>query len=260
MARERTNTEGDPMKRLLLALALGGLLAACDTPADVASAKPLAAPQPAGWKALLIAGDNQEPAFDNAVDAMAGKLESFGVPSSDISILKATAADGHAATRLNIRRAFAELHPASTEGCFVFITSHGGEGRGLVLARDRAFLSPGELGGLLNSACGDRPTVVIASGCYSGSFAEGSAMPAANRAILTAARDDRPSFGCNAGLRYTVFDQCVLDSMQRGIRWADLMGRTRTCVTARERAMGAAASDPQLSMGPRAGGLKVFTP
>ena len=217
-------------------------------------------PQPTGWKALLIAGDNQEPAFDNAVDAMAGKLASFGLKRSDISILKATAPDQRVATRSNISRAFAELHPAPTDGCFVFITSHGGEGRGLVLARDRAFLSPAELAGLLNSACGNRPTVVVASGCYSGSFAEGSAMPAANRAILTAARDDRPSFGCNAGLRYTVFDQCVLDSMEQGIRWVDLMGRARQCVTARERAMGTAASYPQLSMGPAAGGLKVFTP
>jgi hypothetical protein len=248
------------MKTILLALALGSLLVACDTPADVASAKPPTMPQPTGWKALLIAGDNQEPAFDNAVDTMAAKLASFGVPRSDISILKATATDQRAATRSNIRRAFAELHPAPTDGCFVFITSHGGEGRGLVLARDRAFLSPVELGGLLSSACGNRPTVVVASGCYSGSFAEGSAMPAANRAILTAARDDRPSFGCNAGLRYTVFDQCVLDSMERGIRWLDLMGRTRQCVSGRERAMGAAASDPQLFMGPAAGGLKVFTP
>jgi Peptidase C13 family len=247
------------MKSILLALVLGGLLVAWGTPADVASAKP-PQPQPTGWKVLLIAGDNREPAFDNAVDAMAGRLQSFGVRASNISILKATAADGHAATRLNIGRAFAELHPAPTEGCFVFVTSHGGEGRGLVLARDRAFLSPRELGGLLNSACGHRPTVVIASGCYSGSFAEGSAMPAANRAILTAARDDRPSFGCNAGLRYTVFDQCVLETMQRGIRWADLMGRIRRCVSARERAMGAAASDPQLSIGQAAGGLTVFTP
>jgi hypothetical protein len=248
------------MKTILLALALGSLLVACDTPADVASAKPPTMPQPTGWKALLIAGDNQEPAFDNAVDTMAAKLASFGVPRSDISILKATATDQRAATRFNIRRAFAELHPAPTDGCFVFITSHGGEGRGLVLARDRAFLSPVELGRLLSSACGNRPTVVVASGCYSGSFAEGSAMPAANRAILTAARDDRPSFGCNAGLRYTVFDQCVLDSMERGIRWLDLMGRTRQCVSAREHAMGAAPSDPQLSMGPAAGSLKVFTP
>jgi hypothetical protein len=248
------------MKKLLLAVALASALVACNTSADDAAAKAPPMPQPSGWKAVLIAGDNQEPAFDNAVDAMAAKLASFGVPRSDISILKATAVDQHAATRVNIRRAFAELNPAPTDGCFVFITSHGGEGRGLVLARERAFLSPSELGGLLSSTCGNRPTVVVASGCYSGSFAEGPAMPAVNRAILTAARDDRPSFGCNAGLRYTVFDQCVLDNMERGIRWLDLMSRTRQCVSTRERAMGTAASYPQLSMGPAAGGLKVFMP
>lgn len=247
------------MKTILLALALAVSLVACETPVDIATAKPAAA-QPAGWKAVLIAGDDQEPAFDNAVDAMAGKLSDFGVSRPDMSILKATAAGQQAATKANIRRAFAALRPAPTDGCFVFITSHGGEGRGLVLARERGFLTPRELGALLGGTCGDRPTVVIASGCFSGSFAEGKAMPAANRAILTAARDDRPSFGCNAGLRYTVFDQCVLDSMDRGIGWRDLMGRTRRCVSERERAMGVAASDPQLSMGAAAGGLKVFMP
>jgi hypothetical protein len=247
------------MKRVLLALALGVSLSACEAPPD-ASARSPALPQPSGWKAVLIAGDDHEPAFDNAVDAMAGKLASFGVPRSDIAMLKASANGGHGATLSNIRRAFAELHPAPTDGCFVFITSHGGEGRGLVLVRDGAFLTPGELASLLNGSCGSRPTVVVASGCYSGSFAEGRAMPAANRAILTAARDDRPSFGCNAGLRYTVFDQCVLDGMERGITWLDLMGRTRQCVSARERAMADRPSDPQLSMGSAAAGLKVFMP
>ena len=124
------------MKKLLLAVALASALVACNTSADDAAAKAPPIPQPSGWKAVLIAGDNQEPAFDNAVDAMAAKLTSFGVPRSDISILKATSVDQHAATRANIRRAFAELNPAPTDGCFVFITSHGGEGRGLVLARD----------------------------------------------------------------------------------------------------------------------------
>ena len=153
------------MKTILLAFALGILLAACETPTDVALARSPTPAQPTGWKAVLIAGDGQEPAFDNAVDAMATKLESFGVSRANISILKATEADRHAATRGNIRRAFAELRPAPTDGCFVFITSHGTERRGLVLARDRAFLSPSELGSLLGSACGTRPTVVVASGC-----------------------------------------------------------------------------------------------
>jgi hypothetical protein len=47
--------------------------------------------------------------------------------------------------------------------------------------------------------------------------------------------------------------------MESGIRWLELMARTRQCVSARERTMGDAASDPQLFMGRAAGGLKVFT-
>lgn len=245
------------MKEILLSLALGLSLTACDTASD-ASAKPIGVPQPAGWKAVLIAGDDHEPAFDNAVDAMAETLVRFGVARSDITILKATARDNHAATQANIGRAFAELRPAPTDGCFVFITSHGGEGRGLFLARGNDFISPNELAGMLGGACGSRPTVVVASGCYSGSFTQGRAMPAANRTILTAARADRPSFGCNAGLRYTVFDQCILDSMERGIRWPDVMSRTRQCVSARERSMGELPSSPQLSVGAAETGLTVF--
>ena len=244
------------MKTLLLTLALGVSLAAGGAPAGAASATP----SPTGWKAVLIAGDDHEPAFDNAVDAMAGKLASFGVSRSSISVLKASAYDAHGATQSNIRRVFAELRPASNEGCFVFITSHGGEGRGLALVRDGLFLSPAELDGLLRRGCGNRPTVVVASGCYSGTFAAGSAMPAANRVILTAARRDRPSFGCDAGRRYTVFDQCVLDSLERGIRWAEVMGRTRRCVVTYERESGDVASRPQLSVGRAVERLKVFTP
>jgi hypothetical protein len=247
------------MRKILLALMLAFSVAACDLSSD-AAAKPRDVPQPAGWKAVLVAGDDHEPAFDNAVDAMAEKLERFGVGRSDISILKASAYDGHGATQSNIRRAFAELRPGPADGCFVFITSHGGEGRGLFLVRDGGFIAPTELAGLLNGACGNRPAVVVASGCYSGIFAAGREMPAANRAILTAARADRPSFGCNAGLHYTVFDQCVLDNMERGITWSDVMGRTRQCVSAREKSMGDRPSYPQLSVGSSAAGLKVFTP
>ncbi len=243
------------MSKLLLAVALGVALAS-----PGASAKPAQVPQPAGWKAILIAGDDHEPAFDNAVDAMAGKLASFGVPPSNISVLKASAYDSHGATQSNIRRAFAELHPTPADGCFVFVTSHGGEGSGLVVVRDGDYLSPAELAGLLTSSCGSRPTVVVASGCYAGSFAKGRAMPAANRVILTAARADRPSFGCNVGRRYTVFDQCVLDNMDRGIRWLDLMDRARRCVSARERTMGDRPSYPQLSVGAAATALRVFAP
>lgn len=247
------------MRWLVVVLALAVSLGAWgSTPADAKSPGMLA--QPRGWKAVLIAGDNQEPAFDNAVGAMADRLTNFGVPRSNIIVLKATARGRRATTKANVRTAFAELHPEPTDGCFVFITSHGAPRRGLVLALDDDFLSPDELAGLLASACANRPTVVIASGCYSGIFAEGRAMPAPNRTILTAARDDRPSFGCNANLRFTVFDQCVLASLDRGIGWRDVMATTRLCVRQNERELGGGRSEPQLSVGAASGSLRVFPP
>ena len=100
------------LKRTALLICLG--IAACVSSAALAA--PL--PQPTGWVAVLIAGDDQEPAFANAVDAMADKLESEGVDPKRITVLKAEASGAAAATRSNIRRIFADLTPAEGEGCF----------------------------------------------------------------------------------------------------------------------------------------------
>jgi hypothetical protein len=233
-------------------------LGACAVPVQqTESQAPL--PQPEGWKALLIAGDDAEPAFDNGVDAMAGKLESFGVPAANISILKASAAGAEAATQDNIIRDFSDLDPAAGEGCFVFITSHGAPNKGLVVRSANAFLNPVDLDSFLNRSCGRNPTVVIASGCFSGIFAEGQSMPTPNRLILTAARDDRPSFGCNAKRQLTIFDKCVLGNLDPGLRWQAAMDRIRACVAANVQALGIeAASSPRISVGEAVADLKVF--
>jgi hypothetical protein len=247
------------MKAIALLLAL--MLAACGTspPADpppTAKAQPT---QPAGWKAVLIAGDDKEPAFDNAIDSMAEKLKGFGVPGANIVELKATQRGPHEANAANIRGAFVGLNPAASDGCFVFITSHGARGRGLVMKRTGGFLTPGDLGTLLDGTCRGRPTVVIASGCFSGSFAEGTAMPAPNRTILTAARDDRPSFGCNASLHYTVFDRCILENLNRGMAWPAVMAKTRACVITGERQFRVdAPSEPQMYIGDAVPDLLTF--
>jgi hypothetical protein len=206
--------------------------------------------QPAGWKAILIAGDNQEPAFDNAVDAMAQKLEGFGVAPGDITELRASANGPDAAIRSNIRAAFLHLAPAPDDGCFFYMTSHGVAGHGLVLRRERVVLDPVSLAKALDAACGTRPTVVIASGCFSGIYAKSFQLAAPNRVILTAARPDRPSFGCNANLRYTVFDQCVLSNLVRGALWDAVMDKTRACVSGNEFDMHVEApSEPQIVVG-----------
>jgi hypothetical protein len=232
------------------------VLAAC----AVAEAPPAAVlPQPAAWKAVLIAGDNSEPAFDNAVDAMAEKLVGFGVRPQDIAVLKASATDGQAADRGHIFDAFDGLAPAGNEGCFVFISSHGDPQRGLVMRAAKDFLGPDELDRLLDRRCGQRPTVVIASGCFSGIFTRGDSMPAANRTILTAARRDRTSFGCNASRQYTVFDECVLDNLDQGRPWQAVMETTRDCVVRHEdEANVRPPSVPQMFVGPSVEGHVAF--
>jgi hypothetical protein len=241
------------MPRIALLVAL--LLAGCAGQSD--PARPL--PQPSAWKAVLIAGDDAEPAFDNAVDAMAGKLETYGVRPQDIVTLKASGSGAPRATRANIEDAFSRLAPAPSEGCFVFITSHGLPRRGLFLKVEDGTLSPRQLDGLLDRGCGERPTVVVASGCFSGIFASGWSMPAANRMILTAAQSDRPSFGCNVERRFTIFDQCVLENLEAHQPWKSVMERVRGCVSRSEEETDyTPPSNPQISVGRAVEGLTAF--
>lgn len=231
------------------------LIAACASGAQ--SAAPL--PQPTGWVAVLVAGDDQEPAFANAVDAMADKLEDDGVDPKRIVILKAGASGAAAATGNNIQRVFAALTPAEGEGCFVFMTSHGQQEGGLVLAASRTYLAPSGLDRLLAGPCRDRPTVVIASGCFSGVYADSRAMRTPNRVIVTAARRDRSSFGCNASMRFTVFDECILRAIDRGLLWQTVMDHARACVAQHEQdADYHPPSEPQLFIGPGVAQLTAF--
>src|SRR5579864_7549788 len=52
-----------------------------------------AGPAASPWEAVLVAGDNAQPVFDNAVDALARWLGLGGVPISDIHRLSASPRD-----------------------------------------------------------------------------------------------------------------------------------------------------------------------
>ena len=45
---------------------------------------------PSGWQAVLVAGDNAQPVFDNAVAAFRNWLAAGGVPARNIHVLSAT--------------------------------------------------------------------------------------------------------------------------------------------------------------------------
>jgi hypothetical protein len=235
---------------ICLALAIG-------LPGVAATRAPVS---PVQWQVVLAAGDNAQPVFDNAVIAFRDWLGSIGVPPGNIHRLSANAGQRDPgvepanAEQLLLR--IAALQPRPGEGCLVFITSHGQRGEGIFLAYSNEILGPHTLARALTAGCGDAPTVVIISGCYSGAFAT-APMTARNRIVLTAARADRPSFGCQADRTYTVYDECLLGVLPQSPNWQAAFDRTRFCVERREKQLAALPSRPQASFGAAVGKLAV---
>jgi hypothetical protein len=194
---------------------------------------------PLAMRVVLVAGDGGLRVFDNGVSAMATWLrDTGGIAPQQITRLSASRSviarlHLEPASWHHIIRAIERMKPGPGQGCLVFITSHGIEGEGVALSDDDSVLQPAALDRALTTGCGNAPTVAIVSACYSGSFAR-PPMARPNRIVLTAARADRPSFGCGADETYTFFDQCLLGSLDRGSTWREVFAATRTCVEQRE--------------------------
>lgn len=140
-------------------------------------------------------------------------------------------------------------------GCLLYFISHGSP-EGIVLGSE-GLLSPVRMDSLIDQWCGERPTVVVVSACYSGVFISELAAP--NRMIMTAARPDRSSFGCSPDSDYPYFDACVLQSLPVADDFVHLAGLTRRCVATRERAENLVPpSEPLTHMGADVEDLFVF--
>jgi len=238
-------------RRLSRLAALGILLAlgAC-----AAAAQPPAVVPRVGVAAVLVAGDGSLPVFDNAVAGVRARLVARGgARPADIARLTAsrrlvTKHQARLATLSHVLAAVEALKPAPGQGCLVFASSHGGRDEGLWLSAGEDFLTPGALDQALVEGCGDAPTFVVVSACFSGSFAQ-PPMTRPNRIVLTAARPDRTSFGCRAGRVYTVYDQCLLAAFDQGGTWQQAYARVKTCVSAEEDRDQVTPSEPQAWFG-----------
>jgi hypothetical protein len=204
------------------------------------------------WQAVLVAGDNAQPVFDNAIHAVDTWLKGQGVPETDIHRLAASAGPRdprvEPATLHRVLDRIASLQSRPGDGCLVFITSHGGRGLGIYLSHDDEMLLPAALAAALAKGCAGVPTIVVVSGCYSGAFAA-RPMAAPNRVILTAARADRSSFGCAADRTYTDYDACLLGALPHAATWPAVFAETKGCVHRREKQLGETPSLPQASFG-----------
>ncbi len=234
--------------RLLALLCLFALAAG----AGLAQARP-SGDEPAP-RTVLIAGDGSLPVFDNAVAALQARLSAgSGAARTGIQRLSASAqlvAHHRAlpATLDHVLAAIRAMKPAAGQGCLVFATSHGVEDGGLYLSMRDEILTPAALDRALGQGCGDAPTAVVISSCFSGSFAR-PPMTRDNRIVLTAARPDRTSFGCQAGRVFTVYDQCLLASLPAGGTWKRAYLSIAGCVRDEERREHATPSEPQAWFG-----------
>jgi hypothetical protein len=242
------------MRGLILgaALALAALL-----PAPAAEGAKLA-----GWRVVLVAGDDSAAVFDNAVDRIASLIA--GKPGIELRRLTSdrrlrSATRGIASAKA-IDGALAGLDTAgaAAQGCFVFMTSHGTP-EGLLLREDdanRRTLSPGRLDRILDAQCGARPTVVVVSACHAGVFI-GRASKGDHRIWLTAAREDRVSFGCGAEFALTYFDDCLIGAWPKSRTWQQLFDRTSTCVRLKESELKEGSSLPQAFFGAKVTDLEL---
>lgn len=190
------------------------------------------------WAVGILAADWRDSegtpidAFENARRALADAFASAGFSADNITHLSLRPRElgGFSLSSGEVFAAFEAQAQSAQAGCLYYFTSHGIP-EGMVIGRE-GFLSPEQLNSLISQWCGERPTVVIVSACFSGVFAP--ALQAANRLVITAARPDRSSFGCSTTAQYPYFDGCVLESLPYADDFVHLANLTRRCVSGRE--------------------------
>src|ERR1700761_1049173 len=169
------------------------------------------------WAAVVVSGDfhaahtnNPTETFDNARRDVSAELIHKGFSAANLREFSVRPAlypqqkVGKAALQ-PIYQGLHDLAQQATAGCLVYFSSHGSP-QGVVL--NGQILPPSLMDRLVTDACGNRPTIVVISACFSGVFVPALAGP--NREILTAARPDRSSFGCSESDKYPYFDTCML--------------------------------------------------
>ncbi len=205
-----------------------------------------------GWASAIVAADWRttagEPiqAFDNARRDLTAAFLAAGFNRADMVDVTLRPDAQPVTTAQEAIYRIGEATARAQRGCMIYITSHGVP-QTIVFGPD-VRLTPPTLAGLLRSWCGERPTIVVLSACFSGSFIDALAAP--NRMILTAARRDRASFGCSEDSTYPYFDGCVIQELPKASDFIALGNAVGACVRDREDAEDLTpASEPQVFIG-----------
>ncbi len=245
------------MKRLLAVLA--GLLALA-----ISSSAPAAQPGFKDWAAVVVAGDfagahneGDTEAFDNARrDISKALVERMGFAPENVRQFSVRPERydeaGLGRSQLfEIHGGLAEVARNARGGCLFYLTSHGVQYGAFLNSEDekkQTIVLPPTMAELIDSACPNRPSIVIISTCFSGVNVPFLEQP--NRLVMTAAAKDRSSFGCGQQNTYPYFDDCFLQSVKVVKTLGALPPAITACVERMERETGMSPpSRPQVSVG-----------
>lgn len=215
-------------------------------------------PQRTDLYVVGFAGDGHQDVFRNEVTYLKQLFEQrFDARGQVLTLINHAdslgAAPAPLATLDNLRTALARLAKVmdpEQDLLLLFITSHGTPDHRIWLQLYpvvEATISPGELRAALDDAgIGNR--IVVVSACYSGGFVPALRDPGS--LIVTAAAEDRPSFGCGADATVTYFGRAwLVEGLNRTGDFIAAYDLATRSIADREQREGYPPSLPQIDIG-----------
>jgi len=149
----------------------------------------------------------------------------------------------------------AELMDRNEDVLVLYSTSHGVPNRGLVykdLQRGVGIIAPPRLEQLIDPL-GFKNRLIMLQACFSGQFVP--ALRAPGTVVVTAAADDRSSFGCQAGNDWTLFGDALINhALRQPLPFDVQLKRATVLISTAEDKAGLQPSNPQISMGSETAG------
>lgn len=203
-----------------------------------------------------FAGDAKQDVFRNDMEAAQDVVdERLKTEGRSVVLINnpRTVLDTPLATMTNLRAALStvgRLIDSDEDLVVVYLSSHGTSDHQLFVnfpPLELQQITPTALARVFQES-GIKWKVVIVSSCYSGGYVE--PLQDANTVVMTSARSDRTSFGCESGSDFTYFGQAFF---QEALKTTDsLTGAfdlARAAIARREKAEGLAPSEPQIFVG-----------
>ncbi|KAA2284514.1 C13 family peptidase [Arenimonas fontis] len=211
---------------------------------------------------LAVAGDGSEQVFRNeALHLLALARTRLGADGRALALANHPPQAGVPTLPLasidNLKLALAGIGARMNPGedlLLLYLSTHGTEEHRLYLnapGHGEQLLAPDTLRQALDQA-GIRHRVLVISACYSGGFIP--ALRGPDSLVLTAARRDRPSFGCGTDSVATYFGRAwLVDGLNHSLDFEAAFLAARRQIAAREREEGLLPSQPQMAHGARIG-------